>query len=291
MLQPQATRAKFEKIIVQGEQSFYWHHSICKQFTAPYHFHPEFEIIHIRRGRGRRMVGDSIGHFGPGDLVFIAPNVPHVWKVAPECRETEALYIQFLPAFLGADFFKLPEMKSVMDWMAGVGAGLTFSAAVRGEMTFRFHRFPNLNKAQRLLELLDILCCLSRDSSSRPLGHALGEAALNSRDGQRMSQVFDYINQKLADPLSQAEIAQHVRLRPSAFSRLFKSATGKCFVQVVNELRIAQVCRLLVETDRTIAEIAFGCGFETLSHFNSRFRRTMKMVPRKYRELHQSARG
>jgi AraC-like DNA-binding protein len=290
MLQPEPARAKFEKIIVDGQQSFFWHHSICKQFGAPYHYHPEAEIIHIRRGQGRRLVGDSIGHFGPGDLVFVAPNVPHMWKVAPDCPEAEALYIQFLPEFLGAGFFQAPEMKPVRDWMTGVGAGVTFSAAVRGEMTFRFRKFPQLTNSERLLEFLDILCCLSRDSGSRPLGHSLGQAALNNQDEQRMSQVFEYLNQNLAGPISQAEIARHVRLRPSAFSRLFKSVTGKCFVQLVSELRIAQVCRLLVETDRTIAEIAYGCGFETLSHFNSQFRRTMKMPPRKYRKAHQSIR-
>jgi AraC-like DNA-binding protein len=223
--------------------------------------------------------------------VFIAPNVPHVWQVAPECPEAETLYIQFLPEFLGAEFFKLPEMRSVMEWMAAVGAGVTFSAGVREEMTFRFTRFPTLTRSERLLELLDILCRLSQDSRSRPLGHGMGQVARSSRDAKRMSQIFEYLNQNLTGRISQAEIARNVRLKPSAFSRLFKISTGKCFVQVVSELRIAQVCRLLAETDSTIAEIAYSSGFETLSHFNSQFRRTMKMAPHKFRRIHGLIRG
>jgi AraC-like DNA-binding protein len=291
MRQLEPSRPKFEKIIASVQQSFYWWRGVCSRFQAPFHYHPEYEIIHMSRGRGRRLVGDSIGHFGPGDLVFIAPNVPHMFQVAPDCPEAETLYIQFLPGFLGAEFFKLPEMQPVMEWMATVGVGMTFSAAVREEMTFRFEKFPTLNKTARLLELVDILCRLSQDPGSRPLGHGMGRVRLSSREEKRMSQVFEYLNQNLTGPISQAEIARHVRLSPSAFCRLFKSIIGKRFVQVVNELRIAQVCRLLAETDRNVSEIAYGCGFETLSQFNSQFRRTMKMVPREYRRMHASIRG
>jgi len=290
MRQLEPARVKFEKIVADGQQSFHWNHFISKQFRAPYHYHPEFEIIHIQRGHGRRLVGDSIGHFSPGDLVFIAPNVPHMWQVAPECPEAETLYVQFLPEFLGTEFFKQPELQPVMQWMTSVGVGVTFSAAVREEMNFRFKRFPTLNRTERLLELLDILYRLSQDTGIRPLGHGLSQANLSSRDEKKISEVFEYLNENLTASISQAEIARIVRLKPSAFSRLFKRTTGKRFVQVVNELRVAQVCRLLVESDRTVAEIAFSCGFETLSHFNSQFRRTMKMVPGKYRELHGSIR-
>jgi AraC-like DNA-binding protein len=111
----------------------------------------------------------------------------------------------------------------------------------------------------------------------------MGRPVLSQRDEKRMSEVFAYLNQNLTGSISQAEIARMVRLKPSSFSRFFKSNTGKCFGQVVNELRIAQVCRLLAETDRTICEIAYSCGYETLSHFNIQFRAAMKMSPRTYR--------
>lgn len=276
-------RAEFEKIITTGLQSFHWQHLVCKQFKAPYHYHPEYELIHIRQGRGRRLVGDSIGHFGPDDLVLIAPNVPHIWQVAPECTKAEILYIQFLPGFLGPDFFKTPEMQPAMELMTGMQGGVTFNASVRKETTLRLSQFPALNKSERLLALLDILCRLSRGAGIRPLGKSIGEVRLNPREEERISQVFRYLNENLTGSISQAAIARSVRLSSPAFSRLFKKTTGKCFMQVVNELRIAQVCRLLAETDRNISEIAFGCGFESLSSFHCQFRRIMKTVPGKYR--------
>jgi AraC-like DNA-binding protein len=283
MRQIKPRRAEFEKIVADEQQSFHWHHHVCKQFKAPYHYHPEYELIHIRRGRGSRLVGDSIKHFGPGDLVFIAPNVPHIWQVAPDCPAAETLYIQFSAEFLGPEFFNTPEMQPVRELMSAARNGVTFNAAVREEIAARLKKFPTLNQSERLLELIAILLRLSHDAGIRPLGKDINRARLNQREEERISRVFKYLNANLTGLISQADVARSVRLSSSAFSRLFKKTTGKCFMQVVNELRIAQVCRLLVETVRTISEIAYGCGFETLSHFNCQFRRITNTVPGEYR--------
>jgi len=277
-------RAEFEKIITTGRHSFHWQHLVCKQFAAPYHYHPEYELVHIRQGRGRRLVGGSIGHFGPNDLVLIAPNVPHIWQVDPTCPRAEILYIQFLPGFLGPDFFKTPEMQPAMELMSGAQGGVTFNASLRKKMADSLIQFPGLNKSARLLALLDILCRLGLRKGFRTLGKPMSGVRLNPREEERISQVFKYLNENLTCSISQADVARSVRLSSPAFSRLFKKTTGKCFMQVVNELRIAEVCRLLSETDRNISEIAFGCGYESLSSFHSQFRRIMQMPPGRYRE-------
>jgi len=291
MHQKKPLRAEFEKIVADEQQSFLWRQAVRKQFSAPYHYHPEYELIYIRRGYGRRLVGGSIAHFGPGDLVFIAPNVPHMWRVAPKCPEAETFYIQFLPGFIGAEFFKQPEMQPVKELMEAARVGVTFSAPVRKETASRFKKFQTLNNSERLLELLDILYCLSQDRDSHPVGHSTGRTRLNRRQEERISKAFQYLNQNLTGPISQAEIARSVRLSSAAFSRLFKSTTGKCFMEVVKELRIAQACRLLTETSRTVSEIAYECGYETLSHFNCQFRSVMKMTPSKYRRNLETIRG
>ena len=75
-------------------------------------------------------------------------------------------------------------------------------------------------------------------------------------------------------------------MSPSAFSRYFKRVMGKTFSRFVNELRIGQACRALLETDRPIAEIAYDCGFNNLSNFNRRFRELRGVSPRQFREQH-----
>ncbi len=76
-------------------------------FPYPWHYHPEYELVLIRKSTGRRMVGDHIGYFDEGDLVFMGPMLPHVWVNDPVFVNGEAGYladaivIQFVSDFLG----------------------------------------------------------------------------------------------------------------------------------------------------------------------------------------------
>ena len=283
MRQTKPLRAEFEKIIASGRQSFFWTHESVRRFFAPYHYHPEYEIIYIRDGFGQRLVGNSISRFGPGDLVFIAPDVPHVWMSAPDCVRCETIYVQFLPDFLGAEFFARPEMRPVRDLMKLSLRGVGFGSAVRRDVISQLEKFETLNQTDCLLSLLNILVRMSGDSAARPLGRGAPRVRLHRGHEERIDRVFQHLDQNLTGPISQAEIAQSVGLSPSTFSRLFRRTTGRCFMEMVNELRVGQACRQLIESSQTIAEIAFSCGYETLSHFNRQFRRFMKTTPRIYR--------
>lgn len=75
-------------------------------------------------------------------------------------------------------------------------------------------------------------------------------------------------------------------MSPAAFSRYFKRIMGKTFTQFVNEVRIGNVCRLLIESDASITETAYQSGYTNLSNFNRRFLDLRGMPPRAYRALH-----
>jgi len=49
-----------------------------KFFPAPWHFHPEYELVQVTKSTGRRMVGDHIGYFNEGDLVLMGHGDHHV---------------------------------------------------------------------------------------------------------------------------------------------------------------------------------------------------------------------
>ena len=70
-------------------------------------------------------------------------------------------------------------------------------------------------------------------------------------------------------------------------SRYFSRMTGRTVSEFVNEVRIGHARRMLIETDRTIAEVAFANGFESLSNFNRRFRDIAGTSPREFRQRHE----
>src|SRR5690606_16201177 len=48
-------------------------------FTNTHHFHKDFEIVYVKKSNGKRVIGDHIGNFCEGDIVFVGPDLPHAW--------------------------------------------------------------------------------------------------------------------------------------------------------------------------------------------------------------------
>ncbi len=69
-------------------------------------------------------------------------------------------------------------------------------------------------------------------------------------------------------------------------SREFHRFTGKTLSSSINRLRIEQAAALLSSTDQEIIDIAMNCGFESISHFYSSFKRHFKSSPLVYRKQH-----
>ena len=106
--------ALFEKIIVKEGESFFIGIFQDNLEKSTWHYHNNFEISFITEGSGKRIVGDSIEEFQPGDLVFIGRNLPHVWIVDKESgitsnRTLEMVFLQFTLNVLSPQLLLLPE--------------------------------------------------------------------------------------------------------------------------------------------------------------------------------------
>ena len=86
---------------------------------SKWHYHQEFELSFITEGSGRRIVGDSVEEFHPGDLIFIGPRIPHVWfSDSPMLnqhsgRTLESVYLLFNQDILPDKLTSLPEFSHV----------------------------------------------------------------------------------------------------------------------------------------------------------------------------------
>ncbi len=76
-----------------------------------------------------------------------------------------------------------------------------------------------------------------------------------------------------SEDLSLAKLARRARLPAREVSAVINRATGLNVSQFVNDRRVAEACRLLRETERTVIQIMLDVGFSTKSNFNREFRR------------------
>ncbi|HSI84720.1 MAG: helix-turn-helix domain-containing protein [Candidatus Methylacidiphilales bacterium] len=285
-------RATVEHISLVPGTSFKAFRYAVQRFHCPYHYHPEVELTWIGSSDGRRLIGDDLADFSPGDLCLMGPGLPHTYFHSPHYQPrpdaAQATVVHFLPTIAGGMLRDAPEMRSVRLLLERSERGLEFSHRVRDAAYPLMNELLTSQGPRRLLALAEILAVLAADDAARELASPAFSPQLNMAKTERITRVCAWLTEHFHRPLTLEQAAQHAHMAPSAFSRYFHRATNKTFIGFVNELRIGHACRLLLDTEKSVSEIAFASGFENLSHFNRQFRSQRGATPRDYRNAGQT---
>jgi AraC family transcriptional regulator len=95
-----------------------------------------------------------------------------------------------------------------------------------------------------------------------------------------------HIEARLDTSLRLKDAAELVRVSRSHFSRVFKKTFGQPFSHYVMGVRLERARRLLIETERSISEIALACGLSDQPHLTRLFRRRYGAPPHAWRRAH-----
>ena len=99
----------------------------------------------------------------------------------------------------------------------------------------------------------------------------------------------DLADARYADPIRVADMAQAAGLSPAHFSREFSRTFGESPHRYLLTRRLERSAALLRTTDRTVADICFMVGLESVGSFTTSFRRMFGMTPTQYRTTHPPA--
>ncbi len=118
--------------------------------------------------------------------------------------------------------------------------------------------------------------------------HLVGLAEKFSADETRaespvLSRARQYIQANYASNLRLAEVARACKIGKFQLCRLFTRSTGTSYADYVSQVRIGKAKELLLNPNLRVAEIGFGVGFQSVTHFDRVFKRLMGESPREYR--------
>jgi len=255
---------------------------------SPWHYHPDYELIYMVQGSGKRFVGDSVENFQAGDLIFIGPDVPHVWKSDEEYYQgmkgvnTEVIVIQFKNEALGKGFFSLPELKEIKSILDLSNRGLKVLGKTKQCIISEMWKIINLNGIARITSLLEILNYLTHTNEVSPLLAVPYKKMHNDRGSEKLNKVFDFVSSNFQKSIQLDDIAQLANMSKTAFCRFFKLKTTKTFNQYLTDVRVSYACELLMNSDLTIAQIAVASGYNSQSLFNRQFKALKGASPREY---------
>lgn len=86
--------------------------------------------------------------------------------------------------------------------------------------------------------------------------------------------------------LTLCEVAELANMSEGAFSRFFSQHTGRSFTEYPIDIRIGMVTRMLIDSNKTVAEICFECGYNNISNFNRIFKKKKGGTPHEFREMY-----
>ncbi|WP_375582128.1 AraC family transcriptional regulator [Cyclobacterium xiamenense] len=280
----------FQKSRIPEQSAF-----VVKELVAPYfdknwHFHPEYQLFWVRKGRGTRFVGDDMRVFKENDLVFTGPNLPHLWRNDQEYFEkgsellTEGIVVYFPENFIGKEMMQKEEFGELTVLLEKAGMGLEILGKTNEELRPLLASLVLKSGLDRIIGLLEILLRVARSAEVKPIVRAGYMNTNKESEKDRMSTVYAFVMDHFQRPVKLEEVAGLINMSSSSFSRYFKSRMNKSFSDFLSEVRIGHACKLLQRENINISEISYECGFHTLSNFNKQFKEKMNMTPMSYKK-------
>lgn len=101
----------------------------------------------------------------------------------------------------------------------------------------------------------------------------------------RIQVVVDYLTPHLNESFTIQSLSEMAQVSQTSFRRLFKAHTGKSPSDYIRELRMTSAARMLLTSDREIAEIGYQVGFSDANYFSRTFRQVFGVSPLQYRRI------
>lgn len=275
-----------EKLNFDKDAIFLTRHYKQDYFTSPRHYHNEYEIAYIEQSEGKLYAGNNIVDFKAGNLFVFAPRIIHSFKNTKskngEKDKAKATIILFRKEFLGVSFFERKEAILLNKLLANAEAGIKVLNPSREVITLI--KKLSYNKGLRsILDLLTILDILSKHDDYELLTARWVKKFYYKLNDSLLKHIFSLVEENYSESIVFKRAVELSGMGTASFSRYFKSRTEKTFSQYVNEVRINNAQKMLINTNLSINKICSSCGYNSLSYFNRQFKQKNEISPNDFR--------
>lgn len=195
--------------------------------------------------------------------------------------ETRDMLVNFTDEVLESGTAVFAELKTLQPLLARAQFGIEFrDPQLIREASVLMGKIANSRGITRLGHFFILMELLAGSEDYQLLSAVTSSELGDEQHVERINRAVDYIFQHYAQGISQEEVAEHLGMTTTYFSRFFKQATGRGFVEFVNRLRVSKSCELLSKSDKPVTDVCFESGFSNISNFNRRFQQLKGMTLR-----------
>lgn len=258
-----------------------------------WHFHAEYELTIIVRGKGTRFVGDDVSAYQDLDLALVGPNVPHAYETSSTGAPCHAIIIQFSDSLFAGTRLGLVELRGILRLLGSAKYGVAFGRAVAALLLPDFLHMTRASALEKLVTLWRVLDMLSKVERPKTIVSKAFQRDYYTSDPDEPredGEILQYVFEHAGEPLSLRKVSAYANRSVPTVCRFFKRRHGCTFHEYLTRIRIARACKMLIQTDLPIYLVCYQSGFDNVSNFNRHFRAMKGMTPTSYRRLFQRAR-
>ncbi|MBR4150713.1 MAG: helix-turn-helix transcriptional regulator [Firmicutes bacterium] len=269
-------------------------HNEVPACNRPYfaHSHPEYEITVFISGKGIYTVDRKKDYdVQPGDVFIFRSNEEHFMGTIEPGHDVRTIGIHFLPQMVlsqSSNLFDIKYLRAFLNKDSSFENRLPRGTSASADITSLMEQMKN-EADQKLpdyelmikVKLLAILVEINRHyefSADTDLSHITNEHFF------QISRSMKYIDDHLTEELRLDDLAAVANMSTSYFSHIFKTVNRVSPLDYIIRKRIDLAMDELQQTNKSILEIAYHCGFNNTANFNRAFRNKIGVVPSDYRK-------
>lgn len=276
------------KVSAGPAQSFSVRQDLIPCVNNRWHYHPEVELIHFKKGSGTQFIGDNIRQFKTGDLVMVGAYLPHYWRFDDVyfSRDNNAIVdirvAHFCENFWGNDFLQLPENKMIKTILEKARRGIQITGKTKPLIAEIMDKLLTAEGSKRIILLAEALNLIAECSHSDGLSSIGFSSNVEESRNDCINMIYEYSLANFKNKIHMDDLADLVGISPNSFCRYFKSRTSKTYSKFLLEIKVGHACKLLIENRLPLKQLCYESGFNNFTNFHKYFKLITGKSPLNY---------
>jgi len=240
------------------------------QEAFPEHSHSFDEIVIVSKGNGIHVINEIPMKLSKNYVCFVNGKDRHLFEHVDNLFLSNILYQRDkLSKSILLDKYLPQQLDETIDWFIDDEAGLRVNYIIE-RLNNESHTNSIESRAMSELLFQQLIVELWRGK--------INDMNTLSQD-DRIIYCLVYMIKNYDKPLNIEKLSEHAKLSSRMLAKAIKDITGMNFSQYLHFIRAKNATSLLINTEKSITDIAFIVGYSDSNYFSTKFKQTMNKKP------------